>query len=542
MLSDFRFNLAVTPVTRENYDQVWLFGFSTQPSVTKADDINPELGLNDDENMVLIDFMNSGGGLFAAGDHSRIGYGVGGRLPRVRHMRNWESTRMGSEAILGRWERDPATQQIVRLTGADDRRDTISNPGLDGNYSFNDQGDETAQRIFPRYTVKMINYGTVTTPAYQTGKWVAKPHVLLRNRLGMGVRDATALGFANGNTDWSYAYAYSRDISFLPDHAHEGECFELSNDGPDEIWRKPIPTRTYTSFGFNFQEFGPASDPIPADMVALSVAGGRAIAVGVTDANGFWKPPVTPRVFGAVAAFDGHVCPKYLAVTGLQNLRRPGRVVCDSTWHHFVNVNLNGEGSNRDPGLYLRNPATGTLIPSTALNHIYQYYKNTLLWLQPFEYAACLLTLGFADFRKNAVLMHELSDHAAFATVDDVRVGGRLLIEFFDTLGGAICADELAKSLLVSAERWNEFSALRDIRHNDAAPVESGAILEFAFGRALAAHFKRTPDRARSTPQSARNRARRIPSQKPRWSRRSRTAARKVSQRLLPMPQAGQPR
>jgi hypothetical protein len=341
----------------------------------------------------------------------------------------------------------------------------------------------------------MINYGTVTSPTYRPGHWVAKVHPLLLDRRGEGVRDSTAPGFGTANVGWGYAYAYATDISFLPDHAHESQCFELSDDGPDEKWCKPIPTAAYSAFGRSFEEFGPSWQRIPAEMVALAVAGGRAVSTGTQNPdgtyNGQWKPPVMPRVFGAASAFDGHDCNKYITVPSLQNQYRPGRVVCDSTWHHYVNANLNGAGTGREPGLYSRAPLSNVAVPTFELRQIFQYYRNILMWLQPYEYSTCLLTLGLTQFRKNGPLMHEVADHLPIKSPMQAGLVGQQLIAFFNINGGAMSAEQLARQLLIKAERWQDFAPLLDIRHHDATPLDPAAILQFGFGRAFAAHVAR---------------------------------------------------
>jgi hypothetical protein len=55
-----------------------------------------------------------------------------------------------------------------------------------------------------------------------------------------------------------------------------------------------------------------------------------------------------------------------------------GRVVCDATWHHFVNINLNGSGAGLDPMNGL--PRTGLYafgIPTPEYLKIQRYYLNT---------------------------------------------------------------------------------------------------------------------------------------------------------------------
>ena len=131
--------------------------------------------------------MNSGGGVFATGDHTDIGYAMCGRLPRIRPMRDWTSTPMGVEGA----------------PRARDRIDTIVDPGVEGRYEFEDQSDATPQRIYPNYEVTWA--GNV---------WSAGIHPLLR------------LPPASRNrTDSRH---FTSDMDVLPDHAHESICLEIS--------------------------------------------------------------------------------------------------------------------------------------------------------------------------------------------------------------------------------------------------------------------------------------------------------------------------
>lgn len=485
----FRFDSAAVPVTRQNYDQIWLFGFA--PNATD--------GLSDSENRVIIDFMNSGGGVFATGDHSSIGYGIAGRLPRIRKMRNWEGspngTPMGTEGLGGYWTQPTASNPLTSTyrAGANDRRDTMSDPGGVSGYQFDDQGDNTAQRIYPYYQTLMISG--------QPGNWISKPHPLLKNRMSSSDRTAYGPTFGRQNitaTAWSVASPYTHDISFLPDHAHEGECFEVSQRGGNEAWFKYDNGTSYSEFGYNFVEFG--ADPLnanvrePATIVAFSVAGGRAVATGSNQVPGIWKPPVNPRIFGAISAYDGQVVAPYLTVPGYSTTQSPGRIVCDATWHHFINTNLSGEGTGREPGLYLRHPTTGALLETRELSQILRYYKNILLWLMPANRSLCTLWTNLLSFRLNPHIMHELTEHIAFKDAYDIVISGRLLMSYIDNADDVISSEELAKSILIHGDQWRQFAPFLDIGHPTPAPVEAADILAYAYGRALAAHFKRFPD------------------------------------------------
>ncbi len=203
-----------------------------------------------------------------------------------------------------------------------DRIDTVTNPGPDLRTQFDDQSDDIPQRIFPMY------YGSGSS-------WTVHP--LLRSPLG--------------------------DIDVLPDHAHESECLVGSKLFED-----------YTLHGLNFDEFPDlAGAPLAPEIVAWSVSAGRYLNPPGTIVG---KPPTTPKLFGAISAWDGHRVGR-------------GRVVCDATWHHFININLDGTGAVAAPG----NDRNG--LRDTALNftqdfhQIAQYYRNVLDWLVPWNRRWC---------------------------------------------------------------------------------------------------------------------------------------------------------
>lgn len=281
----FNFATAAVPVTTANYDQVWLFGFNTVPLGSTP---------GDNEQGVLAQFMRDGGGVFATGDHERIGAGMGLSLPRVRQMRNWASVPMT----------DPQ------------RHDTVVDPGQDGVKQFEDQADAVAQVLYP---VFFSNGG----PPDRAGTWAVHP--VLRHPSGA--------------------------VDALPDHAHESECLAPTPGSGQfagvEEWPAPV---------------GGGARIAPV-VVAVSMSAGRFI----TDAG---KPPVLPHSFGAISAYDGDAA-------------NVGRIVCDATWHHFVNINLNGVGGGTDSA---GNPRRGLYAggqPTPAYLKIQAYFLNTVRWLAP---------------------------------------------------------------------------------------------------------------------------------------------------------------
>ncbi len=277
-------------VTTAKFDQIWLFG-ANGPALT------------DDEIAILLRFMDSGGGVFATGDHETLGYGLCGELPRVRKMRNWKSVPM-----------------IV------DRIDTVTNPGPDHRTQFDDQSDDIPQRIFPTY------YGSGSSAA---------PHPLLRSPLG--------------------------DIDVLPDHPHESRCIAGSDPEYGYFFGASL-ADNYKLHGLDVPEFPfLAGAPLAPEIVAWSVSAGRYLNPPGTVVD---KPFTTPKLFGAISAWDGYRVGR-------------GRIVCDATWHHFININLDGTGAVAAPNNNRNGLRDVNNTFTQDFHQIAQYYRNIVDWLIP---------------------------------------------------------------------------------------------------------------------------------------------------------------
>jgi hypothetical protein len=146
-------------------------------------------------------------------------------------------------------------------------------------------------------------------------------------------------------------------VDFLPDHPHESECLApvpvAGNFAGVEEWPAPVG----------------GGARIPAQVAAVSISAGRFI----TDTL---KPPVRPRCFGAISIYDGDAA-------------QVGRIVCDATWHHFVNINLNGSGAAPDTTALPRTGLYATGIPTPEYLKIQRYYLNTVRWLAPIGRRFC---------------------------------------------------------------------------------------------------------------------------------------------------------
>ena len=115
-------------------------------------------------------------------------------------------------------------------------------------------------------------------------------------------------------------------ITVFPDHAHEGDCI--------------VPAAL-------------SAAEYPGGVAPEVIARGRNV-VGRTK-SGFTI--VEPREFGLLGAYDGHL-----------PAANVGRVLVDSTWHHWFNINLRG---------------LDNLPHSANYKDILAYFRNVAVWLAP---------------------------------------------------------------------------------------------------------------------------------------------------------------
>jgi hypothetical protein len=208
------------------------------------------------------------------------------------------------------------------------RRNDSNQEGHDAGMSFSDQSDDVPQ---PLDLLLYSSYAGFLRNARH-------PHPLMCGRMGR--------------------------IDVFPDHPHEGEC--------------RMPPDVTQSFGGALEY---PNDSAGVRVEPEVVASGRVRAGNTTRSTGpnGMKAPTVAKSFGVVCAYDGH------------RAGGKGRVVCDSTWHHFVNVNLIGEleGGGFDefsiPGEeaskhdgFLSSPAG-----LAALSKIKNYYTNIGVWMSP---------------------------------------------------------------------------------------------------------------------------------------------------------------
>lgn len=272
---------------------------------------------------VLFRWMNQRhGGVFATGDHETLGESLCSKIPRVRSMRKWK-------AADGVPPAGGLTRHDTLLKGHDYAGTPAVNESLQ--YTFDDESDDVPMRIKPRW----YHHHHCSHPHAHPHHWYwpffhnHSPHPVLCGTAGV--------------------------INILPDHPHEGHVVEPS-----------VLTNTIPLDGANAREYPDlGGTPLAPEVIAW------ATVQNDHKASDF-KGVANPKNFGAVGAYNGHCVDV-------------GRVVVDSTWHHWFDVNLTGRPAGfittGDPRK--QNGFNDTPAGVAALARVQNYFRNVAVWLAP---------------------------------------------------------------------------------------------------------------------------------------------------------------
>ncbi len=188
-------------------------------------------------------------------------------------------------------------------------------------------------------------------------------------------------------------------LKYLPDHPHEGECIV-----PWEL------DRTFNYAGSNFEEYPLASNgerPLPKVIATATMLPGAATST---------KPPISGGTFGVMSSYDGH-------------LANVGRVHCDATWHHFININLTGVN-----GLPESNPKSMGFLASESgeayFELIKNYFRNIPIWLASKSKQSCMRNRWLWNVVRRPAIQEEfgfmLLDKKKLSMIDAMKIGRQI--------------------------------------------------------------------------------------------------------------------
>lgn len=182
-------------------------------------------------------------------------------------------------------------------------------------------------------------------------------------------------------------------IQFFPDHIHEGEVV-IPGSFPETVW----PKNTTTKF-----------QPLPS-----------VVAYGLDKRSG--------KKINLLAAYDG-------SIAGV------GRIVADSSWHHYFNVNLSGF---KQPGQ-----------PGSPIDQIGQFYGNLAVWLSPTIKRFQIVEAMFRWLAQDPQVMEELGPREK-ANIADRRRAGAAALRFLSRVSSPCEIHELLQITIPQSYRDTE--------------------------------------------------------------------------------------
>lgn len=318
-------NFTFSNASLVKYNVLWLFGYEGLDD----NQLQPTPGtgpISDAERLAILAFMDRGGGVFATGDHSGLGSFMCGNIPRVRTMRKW----------YGRQVDLPPDRQ----TGLDLHGNTVSMVNWSGLSGSSNSGlprlDTLRQNVSDAAGVYDFDNQSDNIP--QTLFVVQPAHPILQ--------------------------AGDGPIQRFPDHMHEGEVVTPVNN-----LQMTIGSSTFAEFPPDYSANN--SYPMPAIIatgVTIPEHSTNVFEVKGCAFTGDGQPSVGMAA-GTLCAYDG---------LGAQ----VGRIVTDSSFHHYLDLNLIG---NPDAVTADRRSGFGPAYTPPAANSVMadlqQFYVNTIRWL-----------------------------------------------------------------------------------------------------------------------------------------------------------------
>jgi hypothetical protein len=377
----------------DGYDEIWFFGdwpgeVANDPAFPDSQIDLPEYApLDDAELRIVAEWMDRGGGVFAAGDHTLLGASMCRRIPRVRTMRRWTRA-----------------QGVPSFDDAH-RHETLQHVGT-GATGW--EGDEWPQRIYP------VLRRDARRPFDLFGGY---PHPLLCGPHGV--------------------------IDRFPDHMHEGSVFENEEVRLDE----PLGIPDYDSVEYPVIEPEILAAALGEQPDAFRLRPRPEVVAHAVTTNP--EPLTAPEPGGVLMARRLDVFPgKRFAIVSAYDgdPAAIGRVVVDSTWHHWFSMNLVGFQA-KAPALY---------------RGMQGYYRNVALWLARPEQRAGML---FAAMWGLAVGKYA----GAFDKVMGIwKNGARALDAIGRTASGCIVSELVATVLGPTVAAMSDDGAPRDLATSPA--------------------------------------------------------------------------
>lgn len=333
-------------IFKDFIDQVWLIG-------KRASD-----PLDEEEQELVHDLMDKGVGVFATGDHATLGASLSREVKRVKHMRAWRS-------------------QIP--DSVKERRISSIAPGWglypEEYYELQQYDDEPLFLDVRRYH------------QYQ------RPHPLRDRAKDRDRKKNPKTAFDRAERRQPHPVLSARSskdkvINVLPDHAHEGQVVVPT----PKLWEKIMETNSDdfpADFNAKCNETG-----FPWEVIASSTNYDvQPLANRTTRIEGLPNEPekllrLRRREYGVIGVYNGFLARAWK--DGHGDFCTYGRIVVDSSFHHFIDANLLGQIRGSLPPENVADPRfrLGFRTPEGRgyLKEIVTYHRNIALWLIPLKH------------------------------------------------------------------------------------------------------------------------------------------------------------
>ena len=421
-----------------DFDEIWLFG------IAKA--IFNRLETN--ELHALKKKMNSGTGVFACGDHGKLGSSLCGEIPRVRLMQRWHDSSPPPElgvvnlfqvprnTLMGGRD-NPRTMAIDESKVIEETDQSDDVPALlevtpYRNYHHGVDGEkklEQFNRNIETYPHHVFSCGKGTHPNGTIDQFPDHMHegeVVVPCSCGSCKSELVKTEGENHlpfqcNKTWKMAQEAQKDrIKEINKNSCSEEGLKALK-GLESLYSGEWPRNKHTKC------------PLPWD---VSAWGQSSVSLQKnSDLNGWGS--VKKSRFGVVGTYNGHIAEGDI-----------GRILVDSTFHHWVDVNLTGIMNVNYPrsSLFVNDLLKwfGFLTPDgiASLNQIRAYHRNVALWLAPKnkqkEMATKALWLGiisppFAEIPEFFQIVETQSGSEFAKSIR--RLGQRIINSFSEVIG-----------------------------------------------------------------------------------------------------------
>lgn len=334
----------------------------------------------------FVQFMENGGGVFAAGDHEDLGGPMCAAMPRVRSMRRWLFSSSGAPATDG--------DAAVDSTSYDDSfviAQELAHPANRAVYA------SLGMRCAPP-ALGSFRHDTVQGPLeVVTDAWTGLPvNGVPFDRQS----DATPQPLDVLVTSHPiFALSGGGVLAVMPDHMHEGMTIDLTDFDPS--FQTASQTYTHvdlvTQASSTISEYPPVSgvtQAFPQKLAQVTTTGGHSTPSTEKQHVGSLDATIPAVTYGAVSAYDG-------SAGGI------GRIVVQSTFHHFFDINVIGDPESTDPQI------KAGFTSSPVLAQLQTYWLNLVTWLANPATAAPLLMAAVDRARRSVSVRKAASPGAA---------------------------------------------------------------------------------------------------------------------------------